>query len=181
MNKKVLSLFSEIKKLYKKSPREFARWSPEGHIKKVTENIELISEREGGNKDLLIAAAYIHDIGDILLERDDPKREEYEKELSINLLKKHKFSEAEIHIILAEIIAPHSCKEQNPETLDGKIFATADAMAHFKSDLYFYICWHHFKKKSFSEFKHWLKEKIERDYQQKIQFPHWRKKMKPYY
>jgi HD superfamily phosphodiesterase len=150
-------------------------------LKKVAANVEDVIKHEGGNRELLLAAAYLHDIGDVEFERTDANRHEFENDLATNLLLKYGYSSHEAVKILNEIIAPHSCHTSIPMTLDGKIFATADAMAHFTSELYFYICWYHFKKKSFEKFKSWMNEKLERDYHRKIQFPYWRKKMKPYY
>lgn len=49
------------------------------------------------------------------------------------------FSANEIDIIVDDAIEFHGCKNSElPKTLEGKIMATADALAHLKSNFYDY-------------------------------------------
>lgn len=40
---------------------------------------------------------------------------------------------------MEHIILTHSCNKDIPDTLEGKILASADAMSHYSSDFYLQI------------------------------------------
>ncbi|MFA6446584.1 MAG: hypothetical protein WCW14_05050, partial [Candidatus Paceibacterota bacterium] len=82
------------------------------------------------------------------------------------------YSDEEIEQVLNQVIEPHSCKEGNlPTTIEGKVMATADALAHLTSDFYLQCAWRHIpEEKSYPEFLEWVAEKLERDFNTKIFF-----------
>lgn len=80
------------------------------------------------------------------------------------------FSDREI-LIVNDILMHHSCRDILPQTLEGKIMATADAIVHLKSDFYP----HALKTKqdegeSAESIQKWALQKIERDFFTKIFF-----------
>ncbi len=74
------------------------------------------------------------------------------------------------------IILTHSCGKNKPKTLEGKILATADAMAHYINDFYLQIATT--GRRNTTDFKLWALEKLNRDYHKKIFFPWAKEKIK---
>jgi hypothetical protein len=75
-----------------------------------------------------------------------------------------------------DIILTHSCGERMPTSLEGKILATADAMAHYGNDFYLRIATT--GQRSATDFKLWALEKLHRDYYKKIFFPFAKKEVR---
>lgn len=68
-----------------------------------------------------------------------------------------------------DMICTHSCDEDSmPVSLEAKVLATADAMAHYMRNFYLYIAVQ--GKRNFEEYRKWALEKLERDYSRKIHF-----------
>jgi HD superfamily phosphodiesterase len=181
MNKRLNSLIEEITNLYQNSKRPFAKWGFKNHVQVVSFWCEKISKEKNANTELLIAAAFLHDISDVWNNR--PQNHEalsYKKGKQI--LTKHGYFPQEISIILDQIISPHSAKDENmPLTLEAKILATADALAHFDSDFYLAFAWNHYNQKTLDAFKNWALEKIDRDYNAKIFFKEYQSCVKQKY
>lgn len=74
------------------------------------------------------------------------------------------------------IILSHSCNSKKPSSLEGKILATADAMLHYQNDFYLKIAVT--GQRDLKEFKSWLKEKLNRNYNKKLYFVSAKKKIK---
>ncbi len=74
------------------------------------------------------------------------------------------------------IILTHSCHGQMPKTLEGKILATADAMAHYANDFYLQIAVT--GQRSLADFKLWALEKLNNDFNKKIFWPFARKEIR---
>jgi len=78
-----------------------------------------------------------------------------------------------------QIILTHRCKKHRPETLEQKILATADAMAHFQQP--FYLWYSHISNKSLSEQFKTMAAKMEWDYYVKIFWDSERDVVRSYY
>ncbi|MFA6194329.1 MAG: HD domain-containing protein [Patescibacteria group bacterium] len=74
------------------------------------------------------------------------------------------------------IILTHSCGSSRPDTLEGKILATADAMSHYVNDFYLQIAIR--ERRSLADFKLWALEKLNRDFNKKMFFPFAKKEIK---
>lgn len=74
------------------------------------------------------------------------------------------------------IILSHSCENLLPITLEGKILATADAMAHYSNSFYLQIAV--LGQRSLREFKLWALEKLDRDYNKRMFFSFAKKEIK---
>lgn len=101
----------------------------------------------------------------------------------LKVLKQASYSPAEITQVMDEVIAPHSCKDgEFPTTLEGKVMATADALAHLNTDFYVQFAWKHLPDgKTYPEFLQWVAEKIERDFNAKIFFDEVKVEIEPRY
>ncbi|TSC77764.1 MAG: Metal dependent phosphohydrolase [Parcubacteria group bacterium Gr01-1014_29] len=165
------------------SRADWADWLYKNHIFVVAEYAEKLAERYHAKKELAMAAAMLHDIADTAMKREDPRHEQESQEIARKILGELNFSEEEIKIAVDDAIRFHSCRNgEKPESLEGKILATADAIAHLKTDFYAHAV-QVLKKEgeSLEEIKKWALAKNERDFHDKIFFDEIREKAKPDY
>lgn len=167
-----MNVFDEVQNLYLNSNREMARWMWNNHVQIVADNAQKLAIKYKADEDMCIYGALLHDIGDVWTERDDKMFDAKSQTESTRILQNAKYSPSQIKIIMTEIIAPHSCYPNNmPTILEGKILATADALAHLTTP--FYESLHNMglpKQISPKEFNTWVTQKINRDYHSKIFF-----------
>ncbi len=161
-----------VEQAYLSSKQNIALWMWQNHLQFVAQKASELSDKFNANADLAVAGAFLHDFGDAFVSRHADNHEEISKQESIKVLQKADYSSQEIQEILEKIIAPHSCYEGNmPETLEGKVLATADALAHLTTDFYVQFAWKNMPDgKSYQEFLVWVGEKLERDFNDKIFF-----------
>ncbi len=160
----------------------WTEWAYVNHVLVVANYAEKLSEKHDANLEFAVSGALLHDIADVVMDRDLPRHEEKSVDIARELLMTSGFSEEETHTILHEIIEPHSCAEIMPETLEGKIVATADAVAHFETDFYPYFCWQHYgPDEDYTKFKTWVLRKMEKDFTNKIFFEEVKNEIMPKY
>jgi len=182
-----LSKVIDIVKGYydKKNPViDWNKWIFEGHIKIVASWVEEISKKYGINKEGTLAAAYLHDLAYAWTSKNDPDLDEKSEAEARKVLKAAGFPEDKTTFIVDKIIHGHGIHDgKEPEYIEAKVLATADALAHFTSDFYSVICWNHylFEDKDLNAYKAWVLNKIERDLNNKIFFKEYRKLAEPYY
>ncbi len=182
---RIEELKQKVDKLYGKKDTgraDWADWLYQNHIFLVADNAKQLAKRFGGNSDIVVSASMLHDIADAIMSRENPLHEEKSKEIARNLLSECKFSEDEIDIIVNDAIEFHGCKNGLiPKTLEGKVMATADAMAHLKSNFYDYALDTLKKTDTVDDINNWALPKIERDYRDKIFFEDVRLELKSDY
>lgn len=159
-------------------------WFLDVHIFKVLQNAEWLCERfPEADQDLVRALVWLHDI---IYFTDISKIEEH---AGLGAVKAKEMMAAigiggpEAEIVF-ESIACHSCKgDKLPTSLEGKILATADAMAHFSPDFYLSLLIDgKQEKRSAGEFKAYALQKLERDFNgKKIFFDFAREKIRGSY
>lgn len=175
MSEKIVQLEGEIKGLHynpvmehhsfsNSRTEEFYKQFWEIHVKQVIEFSRQMAVKYGADLEVVWLAAILHDIARL---DDYEPHDVIGSETAYMLLieKGFKYSLAEKAKVA---ILRHRCKEYVPETLEQKIIATADAMAHFIPPFYFWIA--KYSNKSFEEVLEKNKGKIERDYNDKIFF-----------
>ncbi len=157
---------------YTSSKEDFTQWMWQNHLQFVAKKTEELSQQFGANEDLAVAGAWLHDFGDAFVHRHSAEYEKISELEAIKVLKESGYSEKETQEILRIIIEPHSCKDGNsPQTIEGKVLATADALAHLITDFYIQVTWKHLPEgKSYEEFIDWVNEKLQRDFNNKIFF-----------
>lgn len=74
------------------------------------------------------------------------------------------------------IILTHSCSKNKPASVEGKILATADAMSHYYNDFFLRIALT--GQRDLKDYKVWVLEKLNQNYNQKIFFVSAKKKIK---
>lgn len=164
----------KVTELYRAETPGHDDWSPwliENHVIVVADYASTLAERYDANVELARAAALLHDIADIVMARVNVKHEAESMRIARELLQKCGYKESEINLIVEDAIAYHSCHDGRvPSSPEGKILATADAMAHLKTDFYLFACWSFGKNRTFETYKEWALKKLERDFHDKIFF-----------
>lgn len=161
-----------VTQVYKTSDLDWAHWIWSAHVPVVAHNAQKLCQRFGGKPEFAVAGAWLHDIGDTKVSRFADDHEETSDVISRDILTEAGYSKEDIAMIIKEVIAPHSCDEIMPTSLEGKILATADALAHLQTDFYLQVCWKHIPEgKTYEEFLTWVQAKLDRDYYKKIFFP----------
>lgn len=170
MSDRQSKVYKQVSELYQNSEKFMARWLWQNHVQIVAQNALELAARHSANADYVYAGALLHDLADIWMERTDAGFEAMSRSEAEKILKKSGFDNSEIAMILGQVIEPHSCYPGNmPQTLEGKILATADAFAHINTTFYY-----DFKKMGYpknvqpEDFKKWVQAKLERDYHLKI-------------
>ena len=152
---------------------DWADWFGENHVFLVADYATELAIRYRANEELTRAAALLHDIADTIMSRSDKAHEAKTLEMARELLKKAGYSKKEIHLVVDDAIRLHSCHDGQPfpKSNEGKILATADAMGHLLTGFYIYAAWVFGKEgRNLSQVKQYVLNKLERDFNNKIQF-----------
>lgn len=166
-HKKVYEL---VERAYLDCIEPFGQWVWKNHVPIVVARTEELAKIHGANEDLAVAGALLHDFGDAFIYRHAEAHEEISMQKATEVLKEADYSEIEISRILNEVIKPHSCRNGHlPESLEGKVMATADALAHLTTDFYVQFTWLHIpENKTYDEFLEWVTEKLDRDFHKRF-------------
>ncbi len=183
MNKQIELIKKEIRTLYKKSKDESMRvWFFKGHVMLVARYAEEIAEKVGADKEIVILAALFHDIARAWGVNKNPALMEESLKKAEEMMKKYSYLNSQIQKV-KEAILYHSCRKKLPQVEEGRVLATADALAHFLSEFYLILpvnCWLT-AVKGFEEYREWALEKIERDFHKKIFYDEYREKVRKNY
>ena len=121
--KKINLIYDFVKKNLNDSTHDLA------HSLRIIKNCLEISKVEGGDNDILIAAAFFHDICNFA--KNHPKRKlssEYSAQKAETFLIQINFDKQKIPTIKEAILCHSFSRNQKPQTLEGKIFQDADRL-----------------------------------------------------
>ena len=175
---------AEVDSLYKEhnpNADPWIVWAYPNHVQVVAKNAERIATEQGANKEFCIVGGLLHDVADAVMPRFTEGHEKESLRIANELLEKCEYDENERNFIINEIIAPHSCNQIMPTEIEGKIVATADAMAHFQTDFFLYFAWQHLGGKDLPSLKKWVLIKIEKHFNKKIFFNEYRTEVESEY
>lgn len=132
-------LENKVRQLYEaKHPTrtDWADWLYQHHVFIVADHADQLAKQHGADRELVVAASILHDIADAIMSRFHENHTTESLTMARTLLQESRFSNQEISIIV-DAIAKHSCHDgDQPMSLEGKVLATADAMAHLTTDFY---------------------------------------------
>jgi len=134
------------------------------HIKPVIEYSKQMAEKYNADIDAVWLGAILHDIARLT---DEEPHDEIGSKIAYEMLIEKSFDK-ELAEKVRGIILTHRCRKYPPETIEQKIVASADAMAHFIPP--FYLWFAKYTSKPLSEMLESNLKKIERDYNEKIFF-----------
>ena len=161
---KVKKLVLEESKDWEEFSRQFLRF----HVKLVVDYAVRLAGMLGADKEVVAISAWLHD--QTIQTHGDKDHNVTGAKHARDVLGKIGFSEEKIRKI-CDSIETHRCKDGlMPKTLEAKILASADAMAHF--DMPLFLPWIGKRRgKSLAETLQWMKDKGERDWNRKMFFP----------
>lgn len=161
---------------------DWADWIYEKHVLLVANEARKIAGEYGGNPDLAEAAGLLHDIGDAVMKREDPRHEEESLHIARALLQDVGFDIFEVETIVDDAIAKHGCRGNiRPITPEGKAMASADGIVHLVSDFYKLAEEGKLNIGSPQEVADWALPKLDRDFNNKIAYDSLREQVRPAY
>lgn len=134
------------------------------HVKPVIEYSKQMAKKYNADLEIVWLGALLHDIARL---DDAEPHDEIGSEKAFGILIEKGFSE-ETAEKTKNVVLRHRCQNYPPETLEQKIVASADAIAHFLPPFYIWVG-KYSNKKFYDLIEHDLK-KVERDYKNKIFF-----------
>jgi len=178
-------LESKVKELYA-SPgpdgADWVDWLYTNHVLVVQKFAKEVAETHDGNSELSQVAALLHDIADVKMKRENPDHELESLKIARDIMKECGYEPTEIDLLVDDAIKFHSCHgDERPKNKEGLVLATADALAHLKTDFYVFCVQALGKENSLDEIKDWVLKKIERDFNNKISFEDVKKSAEPDY
>jgi putative nucleotidyltransferase with HDIG domain len=179
-------LEEKVKDLYQqKDPGRdgWSDWLADNHVFVVADFATELAQKHGANEELARAAALLHDIADVRMERKNEQHEEESLKIARNLMQATDYKEDEVALVVDDAIRFHSCHgDERPESAEGQILSTADSMAHLKTDFYIYATWAFgCDQRPLEDVKAWALKKIERDLNNKMFFDDVREELVPDY
>lgn len=171
MNNKITRIKNLIKQeCEKNSLKDFY----EHHLLGVEKNAqELLSRLPKANKEVVMLGVWLHDMQ--LVRKLKGNHEELGAKEAEKILKEFQFSPETITLV-KDIILTHMCKKRIPTTLEARTLATADAMSQYSSDWVISVAMDDGFR--LSEFKQFMIEKLEHNYNHRIFFSFAKKMIK---
>lgn len=186
MDPKARSVESRVKQLYEqKHPNreEWADWIWENHVLWVADKAVEIAKVKNLDINLCRVAALLHDIADTVMQRLDEGHEEKSLKMAREILSEVGYNEETIDRIVDDALLKHSCHDDvRPTSDEGKVLATADALAHLQSTFFAYAIWGRGKRgEDYDDSRTWAGNKVERDFHNKILFEDIKEQARPAY
>jgi len=127
---------------------------------------KLLEQLPEANEEIVLLGVWLHDLQRIRgIEGDHAEIGAIEAE---KVLKEYGYDATTIKSI-KDMILTHQCNSDlMPKTIEGKILASADAMSHYINDFYINVAL--LGQQNTEEYKKWVLEKLDRDYNRKIHF-----------
>lgn len=161
---------------------DWADWLYQNHVFLVANEASRLAIKYHANEPVARGAALLHDCADAVMPRFADGHGEKSVQIARELLRQSGYSEDEISLVAEDALPLHGCHgSDRPSTLEGKVLATADAYVHLHSDFYIYATWARGRDGNLNETKQWAREKIERDYHNKVLFEDERNELEPDY
>jgi uncharacterized protein len=119
----------------------------------------------GANEEIVEIAAILHDYASVLNEKWDPKHHLKGAELAEKVLPRYHFPRKKIEKIKSCIISHRASQNIIPKTVEARIIATADSMAHFDNVDSLLLLAYFKHKKGIDEGIKWVLAKLNRSWQ----------------
>ncbi|MEA2056457.1 MAG: HD domain-containing protein [Patescibacteria group bacterium] len=191
MKKTTIDIKNQLVKDIKTS-KHCGAWFYEEHILVVEKlAMDLCDKHPEANREAVTLMVWFHDIG--RAHGHNEGHDLYGADYARKILSDNGFDQDLIDLVV-DACKTHSCDDNGkPESLEGKILATADALSHFHNGFYLriLISWSRkvnperypelAKKSDYQHLKKKLFLKIDRDLNEKIFFEEVRQKIMPMY
>ena len=167
-----VNIIEEIRKLVedacKKESNYFGYGAWSHHISKVVKYSKLLARKLNADEEICEIAALLHDYASVVNKDWYPEHHIYSAKLAEEILLKYNYPKEKLEVVKHCILSHRASKNIPQETLEAKIVASADSMAHFdnvNSLLYLAFVIH---KKNIEDGTKWVLNKLERSYKKMI-------------
>jgi len=99
------------------------------HFVPMVKHAEKLAEELGGDKEVILIAAWLHDIGSIIYGRED--HHITGAEIAEKKLKELKYPKKKIELVKKCILNHRGSQENNRKTIEEQIIAEADSLSNF--------------------------------------------------
>lgn len=140
---------------------DWATWLADNHVWVAADYATDLAKRYDANEELARVAALLHDVADVKMNRGD-EHEAESLRLARELMHEAGYDEAEVKLVVDDAIRYHGCHgDERPASVEGQILATADSLAHLKTDFYVYATWAFSRDgRSLEEIKAWTLKNV---------------------
>jgi uncharacterized protein len=175
-----MNIVNEIKKFVKsecKKPSSKYGYEPFSfHFKPMAEYAEKLTDQLGGDKEIVLIAAWLHDIGSIIYGRED--HHITGAKIAEEKLKELGYSDEKIELVKQCILNHRGSKHNERKSLEEKIIAEADVMSNFDNIAGIFKAAFVYENKTQGEARDSVRRKLERKWRQ-LHFENSKKIVKP--
>jgi uncharacterized protein len=175
-----MNIVNEIKKFVKsecKKPSSKYGYEPFSfHFKPMTEYAEKLTDQLGGDKEIVLIAAWLHDIGSIIYGRED--HHITGAKIAEKKLKELGYPDKKIKLVKKCILNHRGSKHNERKSLEEKIIAEADVMSNFDNIAGIFKAAFVYENKTQGEAKDSVRRKLKRKWKQ-LHFENSKKIIKP--
>jgi uncharacterized protein len=175
-----MNIVNEIKKFVKsecKKPSSKYGYEPFSfHFKPMAEYAEKLTDQLGGDKEIVLIAAWLHDIGSIIYGRED--HHITGAKIAEEKLKELGYSDEKIELVKQCILNHRGSKHNERKSLEEKIIAEADVMSNFDNIAGIFKAAFVYENKNQGEARDSVRRKLERKWRQ-LHFENSKKIVKP--
>lgn len=177
-----MDIIQEIKKFVEdecKKPTSRYGYEPfPFHFVPVVEYAEKLSSELGGDKEIILIAAWLHDIGSIISGRED--HHITGAKIAGEKLKEFQYPIEKIELVKKCILNHRGSQQNNRESIEEKIIAEADAMSSFDNISGIFKAAFVYEKQNQGEAKASVRRKLENKWKQ-LNFENSKQTIKPKY
>ncbi len=140
----------------------YGAWSH--HIVSVVKYAKILAKKLGADEEVCEIAALLHDYASVLNKNWYPEHHIHSARLAEEILSKYNYPKEKIEAVKHCILSHRGSKEFARKTLEAKVLASADSMAHFDnvhSLLYLAFVRH---KMAIDEGTQWVLSKLEQSW-----------------
>ena len=139
------------------------------HIEPVARYALELAQHLHADTETVVLSAYLHDIGRQIEGGDDGTHHVLGEARARSLLQEQGADPDLIARVCLCILRHRASGEHQPQTLEEKIIANADAMSHF--DMIPLLFYWRAPEMSYEEVMHWVQKKLRRDWEEKMTLP----------
>jgi len=173
-----LAFLEEVHKLWSRVDKEVYEGVFDFHVVPAARNAEKLAKLKSANIELVVVAAYLHDIG--YIGKGHMNHEIRSAKLARKILQKHGYSQQFISRVEKCIVRHSTSQKCEQWTIEDEILRNADAMAHFQC-LPYIIAFSVKEGRTLREAISWLSTKLHNDWQLKLTMPEARTLVEPCY
>jgi uncharacterized protein len=157
-----------VKKACRKDTNAYGHGSWSHHILTVVKYSKMLAKKLNADIEIVEIAALLHDYASVVNKEWMPEHHIHSARLAEEILRKHRYPENKIKKVKHCIISHRASKQIPRESIEAKIVASADALAHFDkvNSLLYFVFIH--QKMNIDEGTKWVLAKLERSWKKLI-------------